>query len=400
MKSLNTCVTENCIPSSSSCVEWNGGDIPFLGICNGESINNVIAEIVVKIQGIVGNDLSTFDINTLLTVCTQNAPLEVTLLSILNVLKQNDICLKDYIDVLAEKVAALSTSSNLSVNLKCYANLDNLGNALQITRDQLDQLVIDQLCSHKGRLDTVEGKLTALQAQVNGINPEATVVEPLISTCIDGTPKATSQQVQAVALEVCALENANGNPSQIAISLAKTPSTWNTKFSTILGWDLTPSQWASSYGNLLLVVNDLEARLLSIEQNCCQVKCSDIKLGFTAIMNDAGDAVTLTFNYGAGTEIPNGFVDKGSTGTITDQLGNVEYFMIPIANNFSQDITVAGLDLTGPVTINITSKIGNGSTLCVGCLDKVITLQSGCCLITNSTSGDVTIFYETPISAA
>lgn len=398
MKSLNNCTTENCIPTSSSCVEWNGGDIESLGICNGESLNNVIIEIIDKLKSLAGDDLSSFDIDTLLTICTQVAPLEVNLLSILNVLKQNDICLKDYIDTLSDQIKSLSTSTSLSVNLKCYADFDNLGNALQITREQLDQLVIDQLCSHKGRLDTLDGKVTNLQAQVNAINPTANVVEPSINTCIDPVAKPTSAQVKSVALEVCALEIANGNPAQIAQALSKTPSSWNTKFSTISGWNLTPAQWADAYGNLLLVVNDLESRLLSIEQNCCQVTCDDIKLGFTATLSDDGNNIVLTFNYGAGTLIPNGFTDKGSNGTITDQLGNVTYFNIVIGNNVTAEFSISGLDLSGPLVIDITSKIGNGSTLCVGCLNKTITLQSSCCVISNTSADDVVIFYETPVN--
>lgn len=400
MKSLNNCATENCIPSQSSCTDWNGGDIPFLGICNGESINNVIVEIISKLQDIVANDLSSFDIDSLLTICTQRAPLEVNLLSILNVLKTNDLCLKDYIDTLSEQVQAISTTSNLSVNLKCYADFDNLGNALQITREELDQLVIDQLCNHKTRIDTLEGKFVALKAEVDAIDPFATVVEPSITTCVDGTPKATSLQLKSVASELCALENANGNPAKIAQALSKTPSDWNTKFSTITGWNLTPQQWADAYGNLLLVVNDLEARLLSIEQNCCNITCDDIKIGFTVSVNESGDGIILSFTSGAGTSIPNGFTDKGSTGSITDSVGNVEYFNLSIANNATQEISITGLNLAGNLVINITTKIGNGSTLCVDCLEKTITLPSTCCVITNTSSTDVTIFYETPINPA
>src|SRR5688572_23835991 len=122
MKKLNKCVVENCIPTPASCVEWNGGDIKALGICNGEPLTNVIWEIINKLEDITGDDLSSYDIDTLLDICNTKAPLEINLLSILNVLKSNQVCLKDYIDTLNTKLDELSQSSGVKVNLKCYAD--------------------------------------------------------------------------------------------------------------------------------------------------------------------------------------------------------------------------------------------------------------------------------------
>ncbi len=83
MKKLNNCVVENCIPTPSSCVEWNGGDIEYLGICNGDSLNNIIWEIIAKLEDLAGEDISSFDIDTLLDICNKKAPLEINLISIL-----------------------------------------------------------------------------------------------------------------------------------------------------------------------------------------------------------------------------------------------------------------------------------------------------------------------------
>lgn len=398
MKSLKNCVVENCIPTPSSCIIWNGGEIEYLGICNGEEINNIIWEIVDKLKSLAGEDLSSFDITSLLEVCDHAAPLEVDLLSILTILKDNDICLKDYINTLNEKIDELAQEKDITVNLKCYADYDNLGNALQITRAELDQLVINELCDHKTRIETLEGKIVALQAEVDAIDPHAVVDEPSITTCVNGTPAPTSVQVQYVANAHCALETATGNNAHIASALSKVPGDWNSKFSTITGWDLTPDDWAQQYGNLLLVVANLESRILFMENNCCNVTCDDVEIGFSVTMNEDGDGIILSFTYGAGTSIPTGFTDQGSKGTITDMDGNVEYFNITIVNNLVEDIPITGLNMSGPLDIQITTKIGNGSTLCVGCVNKTFTPTSGCCIITNSSSEDVVIFYETPVN--
>ena len=130
MNRVKNCEVENCIPTPSSCVTWNGGDIEYLGICDGDSLNNITVEIVSKLQEIAGEDLSQFDIDSLTDICNQRAPNEITVLSVLNLIKANQICLKDFIDTLSEQLNSLLSNSGVSVNLKCYADFDNLGNSL------------------------------------------------------------------------------------------------------------------------------------------------------------------------------------------------------------------------------------------------------------------------------
>src|SRR4051812_40770161 len=111
MKSSKDCVVKNCIPTPSGCVEWDGGDISFLGVCNGDSINTLFFEIVKKLQSIAGEDLSGFDLDSLLDICNLKAPAEVSLINILNVIKSTQVCLKDYVDGISEQLANLLNES-------------------------------------------------------------------------------------------------------------------------------------------------------------------------------------------------------------------------------------------------------------------------------------------------
>lgn len=393
MKKLN-CLVENCIPTPSSCTEWNGGEIEYLGICNGESLNNLLWEIINKLQDLAGVDLSSIDLDTLLDICNQKAPLEVNLITIITILKENQICLKDYIDTLNDKINEINQSKNINVNLKCFSDFDNLGNALSITREQLDQLVIDTLCNHKGRLDTVEGKITNLQNQVNNLNLNTTVDELSFSTCIDPIIKPTSSQVISVAQELCNLEIALGKPSQIAVALSKTAADVNTEFGLITGWNLTPANMAQNYGNLLLEVEALRQRIILIETNCCAVSCDDVKVGFSVVMNDDMTGVILRFTSGAGTSIPNGFIDAGSTVTITDIDGNTVEYSIAVSNNAEQEIIITGLNLQGDLDIDVTVKMSNGAgVICEKCVNRKVKLP-GCNFCTITATGPVTIVYQ------
>lgn len=402
MKKLANCNIENCIPTPSSCIDWNGGDIESLGICQGDPLNNVVWEIIYKLEEIAGEDISSFDIDELLEICNQKAPTETTLISILTLIKNNQICLKDYIDTLNDKINELSNNNNVNVNLKCYTELDNLGNSLSITRDQLDQLVINQLCANKDALIQQQSQIIDLQNQINDINNDTTVEELSFPTCLNPTSLPTSAQVIRTTQELCDLESAVGVPTQIAVALGNTPGDLNTEFGLIPGWILTPASWAQNYGNLLLEVENLRQRILTIETTCCSIDCDDVKVGFTASFNEDNDAVIIKFTSGAGTNIPTGFVDLGSTITITDEEGNIEEFNTSspdlIANNAQIEIPVSTLMTTGDVNINILVNIGNGSLTCSKCLNKTIK-RAACSFCVLTASDDVTIIYKTCIAS-
>lgn len=401
MKKLENCQVENCIPSPTSCSEWNGGDIPSLGICNGEPLNDVVWEIINKIEDIAGDDLSKFDIDALLDICSQKAPLELNLLSILNVLKENNICLKDYIDTLNDKINELSSSQGVKVDLKCYADFDNLGNALSITRDQLDQLVINNLCNHKLKIEFLEGKVVTLQSQIDNIDLTATVEEPIFGTCINPTLLPTSSQVLSISAELCDLETALGAPTDISVALALTPGDLNAEFGLITGWTLVPAHFMQHYGNTILELENIRQRLKTIEATCCAVTCDDIELGFTAVFNEDNTGIIIKFTSGAGTSIPAGFTDAGSTGVLTDKNGVTETFTIDIADNFNNnnetEILISGLDLTDSLDIDITAKLGNGSIICEKCIEKTVKTTGICdyCEIcVSGTDGSVIVIYE------
>lgn len=396
MKKVNNCVVENCIPTPSSCVEWNGGSIEYLGICDGDSLNTLLWELITKLEEIAGEDLSEFDIDALLDICNQQAPSEITIISILTLLKNNQVCLKDFIDTLNDKLNELFSNTGVNVNLKCYSEFDNLGNALSITRDQLDQLIIDNLCNHKLRIETLEGKVINLQSQIDNLNNTQTVEELSFATCVNPVSLPTSTQVINLANAFCNLEVATGDPTDIATALANTPGDLNAEFGLIPGWILAPANWTQNYGNLLLEVENLRQRIIFMEENCCASTCEDVGIGYNVVYNEDGDGVILRFTSGAGTKIPSGFTDQGSTGTITDIDGNQVEFNLTISNNAEVEVIVSTLNLEGDLTINVTGIIGTDTLTCEKCFSRVIKANSRCafCTIVNTGTEDIVLIYD------
>lgn len=395
------CNNDNCIHTLSGCADWNGGDIESLGICNGQSLNDVVWEIVLKLQDIVGEDISSFDIDSLINICGDKAPLEITLISVLNALKNSDICLKDLIDTLSQRVSEIATEQKVNVDLKCFADFDNIGNQLSLTKDDFDQLVINTACGHQQRIESLESGQVSLQSQINSLGTNASVDELSIATCVNAAVLPTSTQLINTAQAHCDLQTATGSPSDIAIAMAKVPATDNARYGLISGWILVPTNEAQIIGNLLLKIANLEATVIFMQNNCCALTCEDIKLGFTAIFNEDGDGVIIKFTAGSGTIIPSGFVDKGSTITITDSQGNTSDGIIDIVDNFNNnleyEILVNGLDLNNDLAVDITAKIGTDAMICEKCLHKAVRSSNcGYCTITatGAEGSSAVIVYE------
>jgi hypothetical protein len=401
------CEVDNCIPTPSSCVEWNGGELTYLGICNGDSLNNLVIEIITKLQEIAGEDLSEFDIDSLLDICQQRAPQEITVLSILNIIKNNQVCLKDFIDTIKEGLDALFKDTEVNVDLKCYAQFDNLGNPFSLTREQFDQLVIDTLCSHEGRLTTIEGRLILMQAEIDALNVVSTVDELEIGTCINGVSLPSSVQIQNTSTEICNLEAATGFPADISTALAVTPGDLNAEFGLILGWVLVPANWAQNYGNLVLEIENMRQRIKTIETTCCSLGCDDIELGFTAAYNDDRTEIIIRFTSSAGTSIPVGFIDSGSTITIKDIDGNEETYITVnpdlITNNATFNVPIPSLNITQDLSVNVEANFTSGGLTCSKCLSKLVYSPTGAtcdtCKICATGTGDssVVIIYESTL---
>lgn len=403
----------NCIETSSFCIRWDGGDIDVLGICNGDNITNVIVEIVEKLKEIAGQDLSSFDIDTLLTICNQRAPFEKNLISILELLRDNQLCLKDYIDTLAEQIVELSKKQKVNVNLKCLADFDNFGNQLGVTREALDQIVIDKLCNHEGRILTVEGKITSLQNQINNIDINPQVQEPEFVTCVDPASKPTSGQVVSIANKVCSIDNILGSTSQFSTARSFWNSNEDNSFS-LLGIEdflTSPTNEAEYNRNVYLLLTNFNDRLKEIETNCCAPTCDKIMIGFSVAVEDSenGDYV-IRFRPQDGTNLF-GFVSTDSkvrfSGTAKTTGQPLEFGVVPTLDinihptDWDENIyNLSDFDLSKPITIAITANMVKDGLTCQKCIAKTIDISSGCpvCQVLASgekgQSGTLTITYQ------
>jgi hypothetical protein len=405
MKKIKNITSDNCLETSSECVTL-AVPLPYLGLCKGDSLTQFTIEIVKKLEEIAGEDISGFDLDALLNICNLKAPLETTIISILTLVKDNQVCLKDFLVQLEERLNALSTSTKVNANLKCYADFDNIGNPLSITRDQLDQLVINELCDHSIKITSIQGDIVTIKNDIANIDVNPVVLEPEFATCVDAGTKSTSLQVQSIASDYCIQKTAIGDDTDISNALNRTPSTDLARYgalpSPLNTWIPVPTNWAENYNNLLIKVAKLEIDLRDIQENCCAPTCDKILIGYSILL-DTGNDYIIRFRASDGNVIPTGFTDAGSTVYFKD----VDGIRYPISGTLPIDVTeeesdpydLSSLNTASPITVYVNAKVTNGSLQCDKCTSMTFNLvNDSCpvCQITTSGTGTVTVVYEIP----
>lgn len=405
----------NCIPTPAGCVKWDAGNIEFLGICDGDFLPKIIWEIVAKLEDVAGEDISQFDLDSVLEICNTKAPKEITLISILTVLRDTEVCLYEYIQTLEETIASLSSASNVSVSLKCYADFDTQGNSLGVTRQQLDQLVIDKLCDQKLRIEVLEGKVESIQEELDSFVSNPIVSEPEFTSCVSVTAAPTSEHVKILADDVCELQADLGTTDEAALITGAIPSNWNTQgfTDTLTKYDLADKGFIGEPVNVyqqlkdaMIAIDLLQKQVAQILSTCCAPTCDKIKIGFTGTFDNENSSVTLNFTRGAGTFIPDGFEDIGSTIVITDRNGVSVTVLTTEDNGIEMDGTIEDIDITGlasgKLLVSIKTSFGLkdiNDTIIMTCQDcisgELDYLNSACCAITNTGETNVTLTIKT-----
>ena len=371
----------NCIKSYTQCIQWNLGDIPSLGIVNGDYLDELVYAIVAKLCELSDPlDLTSLSLQCLIDKLNNTEPVPRTIQTVFQLLIDNECTLKDLIDNLQDQINDIQTTS-LVLDLKCLASVDAYGNPLPYDLKSVLQSLINQICILTTEVNRLGLVVIDLQNQINSIN--VTPYElPTITTCVSANKKL-DVSIKDVATSLCSLRNATGTEVQLQTAMANQCANFNAQFSTISGWNIAPINLAQSYSNLELAFCDVLGRLLVIEQTCCAPTCEKIKLGFSVDVDRDLKEMTFCFTSGAGTSIPFGFYDCGSVITITDENGNVAS---PVNTVISQEGCIAGISyssLTGKIFIvSIKTKFclrdrdGNVILTCQDCLNKTIDISS------------------------
>jgi len=263
-------------------------------------------------------------------------------------------------------------------------------------------MLINELCDLKTTVIYLSGKVIDLQNQIDNLT---TYTEPNISSCLYSN-LPLSQSTVILTNDYCGYKTKIGSIAQVNSAISKQCGTLNTLFSTNPNFIQTPQALAETVSNQWLTICNLLDRLSAIEQTCCAPSCDKIKLGFTYSYDYDSKELTLSFTSGAGTVIPNGFVDCGSEFTIKGCSGDILLTSIqPIENDADLVFQLPSGVCVNSLTISIKTKFclsdadNNVIMTCRDCFSKVISIQSECCTLTNPNDFEVFLTYETVVTA-
>jgi len=366
----------------------------------------MVYAIVAKLCECCGEiDLTDLSLQCLIDKLGNTDPVPRTLISVLQLIIDNECTLKDLIDNLQAQIDDISNDT-LVLDLKCLAKFDVYGNPLPYDLHSVLQDLITELCLIKEEVIRLGLVVIDLQTQIDNINIVPYEL-PTITTCISANKKL-DVAVKDVATSLCSLRNATGTEVQIQTAIANQCANFNAQFGNIVGWNPSPINLAQSYSNLELAFCDVLGRLIIMETTCCGPTCEKIKLGFTVEVDRDLKQMTFCFTSGAGTFIPFGFYDCGSVITITDEQGNVS---TPASTVITQDGCISGISyasLVGKVfTVSIKTKFclkdreGNLILTCQDCLNKTIDISMECpvckvCVVAdkNAVNAYIDIIYK------
>ena len=345
-----------CSPISSSCVLWQGPNIPCLNLCRGETVSGVVHKLATKLCELEEVlSVNNFDISCFsLTACAPETFEELLNLIIERIceLEQNasspapvqgvagcpdceiEVCPNFY---WTSPSGDQMTSMQLSLYVKAIGN-------------SVCQL-LDQTESQSRTMSMLSLAVEELQ---NAPAPELILPEVILTSVDDPVPasRPMNSALEVLDQNYKGYKTSVGSIEDVFKVVQSAPPGINQsdrlrgvgKMSDIDGWNTVPKNQAESLQNLWRVVADMRAQIVMMKHNCCNDTCSAVSIFFSGSIISS---TSLRLQFGG--TIPGNFIDAnlGSSVTIIDANGFTQ-----TVNNIS--LKSSHISVNQPLTISLT----------------------------------------------
>lgn len=396
MLPINNGDTSPCSHISSNCVLWQGPDIPCIGLCNGDTVSDVIAKLAEQLCDLIdGATSSEPNLSGLDLLCVlpegQTAPDTVA----------------DTMQLIIDYVCDIQSGPEYSlptISLPACLYYTPEGRADQVNQLPLDEyaeLLATKICDILSSIELInatildhETRIVTLEDCVLPCTESVDEVD-VVSSCI--IPGTVAHSVLTLALETrfCSLEDAVGQPALIAnainiagcITGSTTTLSGTGTYASSSGWVNNPNTLAQSVQNAWVVLCDMYSAIEDIQTNCCPGACDSVVFAYTAEVQKSGTSgiplsLSILFN---GTSIPSGdFEDCGgsTTVTVTDSNGTTvtqQVNVVALAGSTTPtNISLSELDVYDDLTVDVDFCISDESNTCSETSAKVIPLNVPC----------------------
>lgn len=418
MLTTNNGSTSPCSNISSNCVVWQGPDIPCIGLCDGDTVSDVIAKLATELCDILDQTVTAEpDLSGLNLACTlpqgQTAPdtLTGTIQLIIN-----HVCSIQGTEALELPVL------NLPPCLY-YDTTEGLVSSLRL--DLYAVYLANQICNILSSISVIEltitnheSRLVILENCILPCSPQTPMEIQVISSCVlsGGGLIPLSQLVLALETRFCSLENAVGAPALISNAINSTSITAGFKKLSTAGtygndsfWISNPSSLAHSVQNAWSVIYDLYNSIQDIQLNCCPGACDSIVYSYTTSVN--ADAlgipisISLLFN---GASAPSGYLDCGgsTSAIVTDSNGltvSTVFSFSTIAGTLNAvNLSLTGLNVYDNLNIGVAFCLTDGVNTCNETINKTVNLSVPCptdIQVVNIGTDDITVTFTNNLGA-
>lgn len=320
--SSNT-ITNGCNPISSNCVVWQGPDIPCINICTGDTVSDVVAKLATELCTILDQtSLTNLDLSCL-TLSPQDIPADFSELQQLIV---DELCsLGGRCTALEGSGGGSGPSTQITATLPVCLQYTNLQNDLVtvLPIDDYAELVAARICTILTAINTVNttlanhnSRITALENSNNGPTP----IPQITPTCVlPSVLTDIDEVVEALEDQFCDLKNVTGGATAlISATTYQCPSLNTTE-------RLSGPGTMSSIEGWNIGVTNVAQSLTNMWLTICDIRAAVKTIQDTCCSSNCNDVVfSLSGTYGNdiitlnfnGSSIPTGFTECNPNGAL------------------------------------------------------------------------------------
>ena len=154
-------------------------------------------------------------------------------------------------------------------------------------------------------------------------------------------------------------------------SASPTRNNSSATYSSISGWNTTPTTLAQSLQNAWVVIDDLYAAVGNIQTNCCASGCSAVTFAYATSTSTSGNGTITSVNFDfTGSTIPNTFNDSSGFSKIklTDALGASLSTVISVSslqnNSSGYNFSTGSLNTQQDFSVDVDFSVTDGVDTC------------------------------------
>ena len=320
--SSNT-ITNGCNPISSNCVVWQGPDISCINICTGDTVSDVVAKLATELCTVLDQtSLSNLDLSCL-NLDPQDVP---TNFSELQQLIIDELCsLGGRCTALEGGGGGGSSSSTVTATLPACLQYTNLQNDLVtvLPIDEYAELVAARVCTLISDITTINSTLSSHNNRITALEnatPSGSSIPQVTPTCVlPSVLTDIDDVVEAIEEQFCDLRTATGTATELI------SATTNQCVGLSTEERLSGSGTMSSISGWNTTVTNVADSLANMWLTICDMREAIKTIQQTCCSTDCS-AVTLSFTGSfAGTVItlnfngsfiPTGFVECNQSGAL------------------------------------------------------------------------------------